>query len=112
MRFSLIKTPTMDVPVMLTTADGVPINRVLTRLTRGLYSMKAPYIDSRDFQFTIDMVNPFELNRRMYLASQIFNHLSVGNEVYDCWWGLDKDKVRHGLWVHMFFRSVAFAVRH
>lgn len=108
----LLRTSTAEIPVMVTHADGVPINRVLTRLTRGLYSFVAPHIDSRDFPFKIRMIDPFALNDRMQFAAQMLQHFSRGNQVYDCWWGLDGQDARHGLWVHMFFQSVAFAVRH
>jgi hypothetical protein len=108
----VIRAEGMDIPTMSFGADRRPIDRVLRRITIGLYSIQAPYIDSRGFTLKIDLVDPFQLSRRMTLAAAMLNHLSRGNGVYDCWWGLDAAKVQHGVWVHMFFRSVAFAVRH
>jgi hypothetical protein len=102
----------LHLPVMKFGVDRAPINRVLTRITRGLFSTFAPHIDARELCFRINMIDPFQLPARLSFASQILNHLSRGKDVYDCWWGFDEAEARTGLWVHMFFRSVAFAVRH
>jgi hypothetical protein len=102
----------LHLPVMKFGADRAPIDRVLTRITRGLFSTLAPNIDARELRFRINMVDPFQLPARLSFASQILNHLSRGKDVYDCWWGFDEADVRNGLWIHLFFRSVAFAVRH
>jgi hypothetical protein len=106
-----IRIGSVHLPAARFRADRVPIERVLTRITRGLYFKMSPYTDSTQFHFSVDMIDPFELRRIAFLPPA-FRHFALGNEVYDCWCALGKEDVRYGVWVHMFFRSVAFAVLH
>lgn len=108
----VIKVGSAELPVGTFRVDRAPIDRVLIRITKGLYSVSAPHIDSRLFKFNINLIDPFQLPRRISFVSEMFNHLTLGDQVYDCWWALASEDVRHGVWVHMFFRSVAFAVYH
>ena len=107
-----IQTSVGEFRAMKFSTDRKPIDRVLTRITRGLHSIVSPGVESKDFSLVIDLVDPFHLSERMELAQRHCHHFSRGDGVYDCWWGLLDTDARHGLWVHMFFHSVAFVVRH
>ena len=107
-----IRIGSIHLPVAKFKVDRRPIDRVLIRITRGFYSKRSPYTDSTKLHFSIDIIDPFELPQRIAFLPPAFQHFSLGNQVYDCWYALGEEDVRCGLWVHMFFRSVAFAVLH
>lgn len=114
-----LKIGDQEVPVMQTGVDGRPIERVVTRMTRGFYSLfqsegnLETYVDTTSFVFKVNPIDPFDLHDgRMLIARTHLKHFARGDGVYDCWWGLAEDDNTHGLWIHLFFNSSALVVRH
>ena len=89
------------------------INRVLLRITRGLYFLERPDVDSSNFVFRVEQMDPLrgvDSSTISGLNNLFPNHLSRGNQMFDCWWELRDRKPIVTRYVHMFARSAIWVV--
>jgi hypothetical protein len=94
-----------------------PIDRVLTRMTKGFLSRLYPQIDRSLLHFTITPIDQFKLNDpvfEMFRKATLFFERGVEGRmaVYRCWFVVDDTYSLRGIWVHMFFDSATFMVEH
>jgi hypothetical protein len=92
------------------TIEHEPIDRVLTRITKGFLSRLYPEVNRSDLTFEITKLDQFKLNDPAFEIRKALNYFQIGNGVYRCWHVVE-DYTDRGAWVHMFFDSAAFFVQ-
>lgn len=92
--------------------ERAPIDRVLTRMTKGFLSLWYPEIDRSELTFRMTQLDQFKLNDPGFaeIRRALF-HFTKGDNVYRCWYGVE-DYSFKGVWIHMFFDSAAYLVEH
>ncbi len=90
-----------------------PIDRVLTRMTKGFLARLHPEIDRRELTFRLAQLDQFKLNDSSFdeIRKALF-HFQRGNGVYRCWYSVDSRYSFMGIWVDMFFDPAAYLVEH
>jgi hypothetical protein len=89
------------------------INRVILRITRGLYFLERPHVDSSNFVFRVEQMDPLrgvDTSTITDLDNLFANHLTRGNQMFDCWWELRDKKPIVTRYVHMFARSAIWVI--
>ena len=91
--------------------ERAPVDRVLTRMTKGFLAKWYAEIDRSELTFQITHLDQFKVNDPVFNA--ILRHLSYfqrGDGVYRCWHDIEEYSLR-GFWIHMFFDSAAYVVK-
>lgn len=85
------------------TIERAPVDRALTRITKGLLSLLYPDVDRRELSFQMTQLDQFKLNDRGFeqIRKRLY-YLQRGNGVYRCWYGVEAAYSLRGAWVHMF----------
>ena len=90
-----------------------PIDRALTRMTKGFLALLHPEIDRTLLTFRTTQLDQFKLNDPGFgEIRKVLSYFQRGNGVYRCWYGLDAEYSLKGGWIHMFFDSAAYLVEH
>jgi hypothetical protein len=91
------------------TFERAPIDRVLTRMTKGFLSRLYPEVNRSELTFEITKLDQFKLNDPVFEVRKELSYFQIGNGVYRCWHVVEYYTDR-GFWIHMFFGSAAYAV--
>ena len=91
--------------------DRARVDRVLTKITKGLLAFLYPGIDRSLLSFQTGQVDQFKLHDPHFdVIRQHLRLLQRGAGVYRCWHRVDTSYSLEGLWVHMFYGSATFVV--
>ena len=90
--------------------ERAPIDRVLTRITKGFLLRLYPDVNRSELTFEITKLDQFKLNDPAFEIRKELNYFQIGNGVYRCWHVVE-DFTNRGAWFHMFFDSAAFFVK-
>jgi hypothetical protein len=92
------------------TLERDPIDRVLTRMTKGFLARFHPEINRHELTFRADQLDQFQLNDPAFnRILKALDYFQKGSGVYRCWHRIE-DYSFNGVWVHMFFDCAAFFV--
>ncbi len=110
-RIALI-TPTGLQDAVEVQVEQAPLNRVLTRITKGLLARYYPEVDRGSLKFQLFQIDQFKLNDPFFAQLQkLLRYLHRGESVYRCWHTVEAYTFK-GYWIHMFFDSAVFQVEH
>ena len=94
------------------TIKRAPIDRVLTRMTKGFLAQLHPEINRSELNFRITQLDQFKLNDPVFeeIRKELL-YFQRGDGVYRCWHRVEDYSLK-GAWVHMFFDSATYLVEH
>ena len=94
------------------TIKRAPIDRVLTRMTKGFLARLHHEINRSELTFRITQVDQFKLNDPVFdEIRKALLYFQRGDGVYRCWHRVEDYSLK-GVWVHMFFDSATYLVEH
>jgi len=110
---AIIRTPYGVLGANKLAFTAAPIERFLTRLTKGLVSIYHPEVNRDALFFHITQIDQFKLNSIILSGvAKHFKHFSVGKGVYKHWRAFGKEDTHLGMWVHVFYDSSTWLVAH
>lgn len=93
--------------------ERAPIDRALTRMTKGFLAQLYPEIDRTLLTFQLTQLDQFKLNDAGFQKIRnMLSYFQKGDGVYRCWYGVDNVYSLMGIWIHIFFDSAAYVVEH
>jgi len=87
------------------------LERILTRITKGLIRHLIPAFDYAEYGFTIERLWPTKETAAIIqdYATKL-TYMERGNAVFRCLYGFTPDEPRHAVFVLVFYDSVGFIV--
>jgi hypothetical protein len=89
-----------------------PMDRILTRMTKGFLAVLYPDVDRDELTFRVTQLDQFKVNYPAFAQiSSALSHFQRGSGVYQYWHAVESYS-NAGIWVHMFFGSSWYQVDH